>query len=79
MIENEVDLIIIEGMGRTLHTNLNSHFKCDSTLKLAVIKVSLINEILNLLNNFEINSQNNYLASRLGGTIFDAICKFENQ
>ncbi|CAO1387437.1 unnamed protein product [Diamesa hyperborea] len=37
MILNGTDLIIIEGMGRALHTNLNVKFKCES-LKLAVIK-----------------------------------------
>lgn len=57
MLANHVDLIIIEGMGRSLHTNLNSKFKCES-LKLAVIK-------------------NKFLASRLGGNLFDAICKHE--
>eukprot|EP00967_Tisochrysis_lutea_P065106 scaffold84560_cov16-Tisochrysis_lutea.AAC.1 len=31
------DLIIIEGMGRAIHTNLNASFLCDS-LKLAMIK-----------------------------------------
>lgn len=41
MIQYEVDLIVIEGMGRSLHTNLNSKFKCES-LKLAVIKVCAI-------------------------------------
>lgn len=39
MIQCGVDLIIIEGMGRSLHTNLNSTFKVES-LKLAVIKVN---------------------------------------
>ncbi|XP_055387622.1 4'-phosphopantetheine phosphatase [Condylostylus longicornis] len=34
---NDVDLLIIEGMGRALHTNLNAKFTCE-TLKLAVIK-----------------------------------------
>ncbi|CAP33075.1 Protein CBR-PNK-4 [Caenorhabditis briggsae] len=33
----ETDLVIIEGMGRALHTNFNVQFKCD-TLKAAVIK-----------------------------------------
>ncbi|KAF3329022.1 pantothenate kinase 2-like isoform X1 [Carex littledalei] len=33
----EADLIILEGMGRALHTNLNARFKCDA-LKLAMIK-----------------------------------------
>lgn len=32
-----VDLIVIEGMGRTVHTNYNAKFKCES-LKAAVIK-----------------------------------------
>lgn len=58
MLQYKVDLIVIEGMGRSLHTNLNSEFKCES-LKLAVIK-------------------NYFLASRLGGNLFDAICKYEN-
>lgn len=34
---HDVDLLIIEGMARALHTNLNAKFKCE-TLKLAVIK-----------------------------------------
>nr|XP_016924417.1 4'-phosphopantetheine phosphatase [Drosophila suzukii] len=34
---NETDLLVIEGMGRALHTNLNARFACE-TLKLAVIK-----------------------------------------
>lgn len=34
---NKVDLIILEGMGRAIHTNFNAKFKCDS-LKAAVIK-----------------------------------------
>lgn len=34
---NGADLLVIEGMGRALHTNLNAKFKCD-TLKLAVVK-----------------------------------------
>lgn len=32
-----VDLIVIEGMGRAVHTNLDAQFTCDS-LKIAVIK-----------------------------------------
>lgn len=32
-----VDLLIIEGMARALHTNLNAKFNCES-LKLAVVK-----------------------------------------
>ncbi|GAB4845691.1 Pantothenate kinase 2, mitochondrial [Ancistrocladus abbreviatus] len=33
----EADLIILEGMGRALHTNFNARFKCDA-LKLAMVK-----------------------------------------
>jgi hypothetical protein len=75
MIENKVDLIVLEGMGRSLHTNLNSKFLCDS-LKLAVIKVLSMKPLKFPLLTF-IQFQNKFLASRLGGTLFDAICKFE--
>lgn len=34
---NETDLLVIEGMGRALHTNLYAKFRCE-TLKLAVVK-----------------------------------------
>lgn len=34
---HKVDLIILEGMGRAIHTNFNAKFKCDC-LKSAVIK-----------------------------------------
>lgn len=37
MITNNVDLIVIEGMGRTLHTNLYAKLKCEC-LKLAIVK-----------------------------------------
>ncbi|KAK7265684.1 hypothetical protein RJT34_33307 [Clitoria ternatea] len=33
----DADLIILEGMGRALHTNLNAQFQCDA-LKLAMVK-----------------------------------------
>ncbi|OAY81960.1 Pantothenate kinase 2, partial [Ananas comosus] len=33
----DADLIILEGMGRAIHTNLNARFKCDA-LKLAMVK-----------------------------------------
>ncbi|KAK4264336.1 hypothetical protein QN277_025532 [Acacia crassicarpa] len=33
----DADLIILEGMGRALHTNLNARFNCDA-LKLAMVK-----------------------------------------
>lgn len=37
MRHHGTDLLVIEGMGRALHTNLNAKFQCE-TLKLAVIK-----------------------------------------
>lgn len=37
MVKHNVDLIVIEGMGRTLHTNFHAKMKCEC-LKLAVIK-----------------------------------------
>ncbi|XP_076656688.1 4'-phosphopantetheine phosphatase [Halictus rubicundus] len=37
MVKHNVDLIVIEGMGRTLHTNLYAKLTCEC-LKLAVIK-----------------------------------------
>ncbi|CAA2951734.1 pantothenate kinase 2 [Olea europaea subsp. europaea] len=33
----DADLVILEGMGRALHTNFNARFKCDA-LKLAMVK-----------------------------------------
>ncbi|URE13212.1 pantothenate kinase [Musa troglodytarum] len=36
-VAKDADLIILEGMGRAIHTNLNAHFKCDA-LKLAMVK-----------------------------------------
>lgn len=37
MMKQNVDLVVIEGMGRTLHTNLYARLKCEC-LKLAVVK-----------------------------------------
>lgn len=37
MVKHNVDLIVIEGMGRTLHTNLYAKMTCEC-LKLAVVK-----------------------------------------
>ncbi|CAL9054559.1 unnamed protein product [Musa banksii] len=36
-VAKDADLIILEGMGRAIHTNLNAHFNCDA-LKLAMVK-----------------------------------------
>lgn len=37
MMEQNVDLIVLEGMGRAIHTNLYARFQCE-TLKVAVLK-----------------------------------------
>ena len=37
MMEQNVDLIVLEGMGRAIHTNLYAKFQCE-TLKVAVLK-----------------------------------------
>ncbi|XP_035206031.1 4'-phosphopantetheine phosphatase-like [Stegodyphus dumicola] len=37
MESNETDLIVLEGMGRAVHTNLNAKFRCES-IKAAVLK-----------------------------------------
>ncbi|VDK42574.1 unnamed protein product [Anisakis simplex] len=37
VLSEGVDLVVIEGMGRAIHTNFDAHFTCDS-LKVAVIK-----------------------------------------
>ncbi len=47
---NEVDLIILEGMGRAIHTNYNAKFKCDS-LKIAVLKNVWLAEKFGLVND----------------------------
>ena len=37
IVENNVDLVVMEGMGRSIHTNYHAKFKCDS-LKIAILK-----------------------------------------
>lgn len=39
------DMLIIEGMGRAIHTNLRARFKCD-TLKIAMIKTERLAKTL---------------------------------
>ena len=36
-LAEDTDLVVLEGMGRALHTNFNAKFKCD-VLKLAMVK-----------------------------------------
>lgn len=49
---NQVDLIILEGMGRAIHTNFDARFKCDS-LKSAVIKNKWLAERFEKLTTIE--------------------------
>ncbi|KAI8017878.1 Pantothenate kinase 2 [Camellia lanceoleosa] len=48
----DADLIILEGMGRALHTNFNARFKCDA-LKLAMVKNQRLAEKLIKGNIYE--------------------------
>jgi type II pantothenate kinase len=50
------DLVILEGMGRGIESNLDAKFSCDA-LNIAMIKDSMI-------------------ANRLGGKVFDLVCRF---
>lgn len=43
--ERRTDLVVIEGMGRAIHTNYYARFSCES-LKMAVIKNSWLAERL---------------------------------
>lgn len=45
MIVNQVDLVVIEGMGRVIHTNLHAKFKCD------VLKVGFLISIFCVSGN----------------------------
>jgi uncharacterized protein with ATP-grasp and redox domains len=53
----EADLIILEGMGRSVESNCEAEFDCDC-LKIALLKDAAV-------------------AERIGGKIFDAVCRFE--
>ncbi|XP_019451305.1 PREDICTED: uncharacterized protein At2g17340-like isoform X2 [Lupinus angustifolius] len=44
-LANDADLVILEGMGRGIETNLNAQFKCDS-LKIAMVKHPEVAEFL---------------------------------
>jgi uncharacterized protein with ATP-grasp and redox domains len=52
------DLVVLEGMGRGVESNLEARFSCD-TLKIAMLKDVAV-------------------ARRLGGRVFDVVCKFES-
>ncbi len=52
----EADLIVLEGMGRGVESNLDAGFSCDA-MNLAMIKDTMV-------------------AERLGGKVFDVVCRF---
>ena len=52
----DADLVILEGMGRGVETNLDAKFSCDA-VNIAMIK-------------------DNMVAARLGGKVFDVVCRF---
>ncbi|CAI9741639.1 4' [Octopus vulgaris] len=62
MLQCETDLIILEGMGRAIHTNYHACFSCDS-LKMAIIKNEWLaqrlgGKIFDVIFKFETNCQN---------------------
>ncbi|KAK5965626.1 Pantothenate kinase 4 [Trichostrongylus colubriformis] len=67
VLEERVDLVVIEGMGRALHTNLHAQFVCDS-LKAAVIKTQWLGDrmggkIFSVVFKFERGKGNGYSSS----------------
>ncbi|KAI9174533.1 hypothetical protein LWI28_018667 [Acer negundo] len=67
----DADLIILEGMGRALHTNFNARFKCDA-LKLAMVKNQRLAEKLiegNIYDSPLIDSVNTQIRFQLFGVI----------
>ena len=39
LIEHKCDFIILEGMGRAIHTNLHAHFTVGKRLKMTAVKL----------------------------------------
>lgn len=78
MVDNKVDLIVLEGMGRAIHTNLYAKFKCES-LKVAVLKNRWVPSPLFLTIEKKCLSKScfRWLADRLGGGMFSVIFKYE--
>jgi len=57
LADSKCDLIVLEGMGRAIHTNFKTTFSIDC-IKLAILK-------------------NQWIATKLNGKLFDAVCKFD--
>jgi len=51
-VAGRVDLVVLEGMGRAIHTNYHASFTCD-TLKIAMIKNTRLAQTLFNGNAFD--------------------------
>lgn len=71
---HEVDLVVVEGMGRAIHTNYGAHFKCDSLKVRKRTRQKLSNNYSKLQTAV---IKNEWLARRLGGELFAAVFRFE--
>ena len=59
MKSSRVDLVILEGMGRAIHTNYNARFKCDC-LKVAVLKNQWLANRFGFHNKLQEQKQKNF-------------------
>ena len=87
MIQRKVDLIVLEGMGRAVHTNYYANFNCEC---LKVIYHNMLHHLIQtccIINTLTINHlifiskvavlKNRWLAKRLGGEMFAVVFKYE--
>ena len=86
MIQRKVDLIVLEGMGRAVHTNYYANFNCEC---LKVICYNTLHHLIYccIITNLTINHlilfskvavlKNRWLAKRLGGEMFAVVFKYE--
>lgn len=88
MIANQVDLVVIEGMGRVIHTNLHAKFKCDvlkvwiSYLSCLFFNIFVVMIVLFLFLNFQVAViKNRWLAKRFGEQedTFPVVFQFERK
>jgi hypothetical protein len=45
LLAQDADLVVLEGMGRAIHTNLFAEFSCD-VMKLAILKNERLAQVL---------------------------------
>ena len=69
--ENHCDLIVLEGMGRAIHTNLHAKFNIGKFLKLRVHH-TIFPDCLKLAV-----LKNAWIAQKLNGKLFDVVCKMD--